>query len=250
METLCFNSVKGGVGKTTSAISTAAILAKTARVLLIDADPQNSTTSHFVEDMDAVTGRTIHQVLLGKTDISACVIPIGNLDVVPSELELALIDIELAGRPNQYYMLYEALESVSANYDYCIIDTPPSLGIMTKSAMIASDIVVIPSEMAKFAARSINITLLTVSDCQDAQRYSNKTIRDILILPTLWEDNRVVCSSVYEQLMEKYPDNMTVTRIHRSAEVAKTYSQIRASLPEKGRAFAEYSALIQEVWHG
>jgi cellulose biosynthesis protein BcsQ len=143
--TISFISTKGGVSKTSSCLSTAFILSEDHKVLLIDMDSNNSTTSHFVSNIDSITGKTIRQVFKGEIEIEDAIIPINqSLHLVPSEIELCLLERELVGMSNQVFLLHDALSQIADHYDYILIDTPPFMGLHTKLSIIVSDKIVIP----------------------------------------------------------------------------------------------------------
>jgi len=243
MKVIAFASAKGGVGKSTSAVSLAAILAETAPTLYIDLAHNNSGTSHFVPDLAAVRNRTIHQCLLGQAEIGDCTLPFGQfgrLSVLSSEPEMALIDIEMAGRPNQFFALHEMLQDVREDYDFVVLDTPGHAGVSLKAAVIASDVVVIPTQLETWSAREVGVTLQIVRECLKSQKYLGKQCERIGILPTFWEDNRTVKTQILAILQETYGDAVSPVCIHTSSLISKTYAAALGRLPRKSRAYAEY----------
>lgn len=245
MQVLSFVSLKGGVGKTSSAITTARILAEQGnRVLLVDLDPQNAASSHFFDEVPL--GKTIHQVLLNQIEMEESIQKVShNLDFIPSEIELSLIESELAGITNQSFILLEALETIADNYDYCVIDTPPALGLLTKSAVIASDRVIIPTQLEKWAIRAIEATKRGLSDCKKAAKYTGKNFTTI-ILPTFFEGNRKIKEILLNSLRETFME-VSETVIHLSTEVGKTYAQTAVFLNPSTRAHREYWAFLSEL---
>ena len=141
---ISFANHKGGVGKTTTAASVGSILAsKGSKVLLIDLDPQANLTCSLL-DPSKIEG-TVYEALTGKDEDKTLITSVNdNLDIVPSSLELASADLELAGVMAREHILDEWLADYKSSYDYILIDCPPSLGLLTLNAVTASDGVIIP----------------------------------------------------------------------------------------------------------
>ena len=144
--TIAITNQKGGVGKTTTSINLSACLAeKKKKVLVIDIDPQGNTTSGFgIEKNDL--DNTIYELILGECSIKDCIINevIPNISVLPSNVNLAAAEIELIGIEKKEYILRNEVDWVRDNYDYIIIDCPPSLSMLTVNAMTTADTVLVP----------------------------------------------------------------------------------------------------------
>jgi len=167
MKTISLISTKGGTAKSTSAISIANVLSQNHKVLLLDIDSNNSLTSHYIVNISEIENKTIRQLLKSEVNIHECLIPISNnLHLIPSEIELCLIERELSGITNQMFLLYDLLNEVQNIYDFIIIDSAPSMGLTTKLAIISSDIIIIPTQLEKWAVRGINATIQMITDCQ------------------------------------------------------------------------------------
>jgi chromosome partitioning protein len=246
MQVISFVSLKGGVGKSSSAISVAKILSEKSRVLLIDLDPQNATSSHFCPDFE---GKTIREVLKNEVDIADVIQKIKkNLDFVPSNIELSIIEIELAREGNNTMRLFEALDSIDDEYDYCVIDTPPTPGLLMNSAVIASDLVVIPTQAEKFSANAVGLTLTILESNKKMSRYTNKSFKTV-ILPTFFEGNRTVKTVMLDKVFEAFGEIVSRDLIHLSTDVAKTYAQIGEFLPKSSRPHKEYKAFVEKfIW--
>ena len=148
---------KGGVGKTTTAINLSACLAeKGQRVLVIDIDPQGNTTSGLGIAKDNVDN-TIYEVMLQEIDISdaICKDIFENLDIIPSNVNLAGAEIDLIDIENREYILKNAVNTVRNNYDYVILDCPPSLSMLTVNAMTAADTVLVPIQCEYYALEGL-----------------------------------------------------------------------------------------------
>ena len=137
---------KGGVGKTTTAINLSACLAeKGQKVLAIDMDPQGNMSSGLGLDKDSID-KTIYDMIIGENDIEEVIDrgTIENLDILPSNVDLSAVEIELIDVDNKEFVVKDAIQKVKDNYDFIIIDCPPSLSLLTINAMTTADSVLVP----------------------------------------------------------------------------------------------------------
>ncbi len=174
MKTVVFANQKGGCGKTTSAQAFASgLLARGYKVLVIDADPQCNLTDLTGISEDA-EGDTLRQLMKGDAYIESCITELSNgLDIVPGDLLLSGIDAELSGDIDAPYILRDALEDVSEVYDFVVIDTAPSLGLLTTGALVAADELVIPLTPDRFSIKGIE---QLVSNVERIQRRANQKL--------------------------------------------------------------------------
>ena len=155
---------KGGVGKTTTAINLAACLAEAGqKILIIDIDPQGNTTSGFGLPKTDIE-KTVYEVLLGECNIKDAIVEniIDNLDILPSNVNLAGAEIDLIDVDNREYILKESILEVRNRYDYIILDCPPSLSMLTVNAMTAADTVLVPIQCEYYALEGLTQLIHTI----------------------------------------------------------------------------------------
>lgn len=251
MKTISVFSLKGGVGKTTTALSVANILSDSSRVLMIDLDPRTAATSHVVSDPDLLENRTIHQALLGNCEMAGCVHPVrsGFFSFCGSEIELSLLGIEMANYPNKEMALFELLREVEEDFDYCVIDTPNDLGLIANLAVIASDLVIFPTKPEKWAARAVSTSLNGIAPCRRVSRYTGKSFES-RVLVVDFEENRDIQNIMLETVRTTFPALVCQSVIHHSVDVTRAYAQTGERLPERSRPAREYQALVSELRAG
>ncbi len=156
---------KGGVGKTTTAINLSATLAEMGkRILTIDVDPQGNTTSGLGLERSELE-YTVYELILSQCSLEDCIVqsPYDNLDVIPSNVNLAGAEIELIGTEDREFILKDYIDSVKENYDFIIIDCPPSLNTLTVNAMTTADSVLVPIQCEFYALEGLSQLIHTIN---------------------------------------------------------------------------------------
>ena len=168
-QTIACANQKGGVGKTTTVINLGTYLALGGlRVLIVDVDPQGNATSGLGVDRSSLEG-TLYDALIGSLPVSAVIIPTGvdGLSLVPSSISMAGVEIELAASDRRERRLGGLLTTVADNYDYILLDCPPSLGLLTVNALTAADTVLIPLQCEFYALEGLTQLIATVNLVRD-----------------------------------------------------------------------------------
>ena len=156
---------KGGVGKTTTSINlSASLAAKGKKVLVIDTDPQGNTTSGFGIDKNNLEN-TIYELILGECSLSDCIIKdvVNNVSLVPSNVNLAAAEIELIGVDKKEYILKNEIDYIKDDYDFIIIDCPPSLNMLTINSMTTANSVLVPIQCEYYALEGLSQLIHTVN---------------------------------------------------------------------------------------
>ena len=214
---------KGGVGKTTTAINLSACLAeKGQRVLVVDIDPQGNTTSGLGIAKDNVDN-TIYEVMLQEIDISdaICKDIFENLDIIPSNVNLAGAEIDLIDIENREYILKNAINTVRNNYDYVILDCPPSLSMLTVNAMTTADTVLVPIQCEYYALEGLTQLIHTINL---VKKKLNPLLELEGVVFTMYDSRTNLSLQVVENVKDNLKQNIYKTIIPRNIRLAEAPS--------------------------
>jgi len=220
---ISFSNQKGGVGKTTSAVNVAASLGKKGKkILLIDLDSQGNATSGLGISRSG-NRLDAYDLILGETDAKDAVISteFKNLDMIPSSIDLAGAEIELASDSDRNMRLSESLASVRDLYDYIIIDCPPSLGAVTVNALCASDGVVIPMTCEYYSLEGLSGLTMTI---RQVKNLYNSALDITGILITMYDKRLNIARQVLAEIERYYSDKLFKTTISRNVRLAEAPS--------------------------
>jgi ATPases involved in chromosome partitioning len=239
---------KGGVGKTTTAINLSACLAeKNKKVLAIDIDPQGNTSSGLGIDKSKITN-SIYQMIIGECSLQDCRIktPIDKLDILPSNVNLAGAEIELIGVEGREYILKKEVDKIKDEYDFIIIDCPPSLNTLTVNAMTTADTVLVPIQCEFYALEGLTQLIHTINLVK--QRLNTKLEMEGVVF-TMFDARTNLSLQVVENVKSNLKENIYKTIIPRNVRLAEAPSHgLPINLYDSKSAGAEgYRQLAIEV---
>ena len=222
-KTMSFSNQKGGVGKTTTAINMAAYAANAGRkVLLVDFDPQGNATSGYGLEKNALQN-TVYNLLLGECSFSDVIFDteVENLHIIPSSIDLAAAEVDLVSMPRRESRLKDALAPIKNNYDYIFIDCPPSLGLITLNALVASDEVIIPIQSEFFALEGL-VQLMNTIKIVKQRLNANLTINGVVL--TMHDTRTSMSKQVTEELYKYFGDKIYTVPVPRNIKLVESPS--------------------------
>lgn len=239
---------KGGVGKTTTAINLSSYLAKLKKnVLLIDLDTQGNATTGLGLKRSSLS-HCIYNVLVGQITAKQAIISVNlpGLSLIPSTIELAGAEVELVAIEHREFQLKQALEEISADYDYIILDCPPSLGIITINALSASDSVIVPLQCEYYALEGLTSLLNTLTLVQ--RRY-NKNLKIEGILLTMYDSHTSLSQQVCGEVINYFKNQVFTTIIPRNVRLseAPSYGKSILNYDPSCKGADAYKALAEEI---
>jgi len=253
MRIIAIANQKGGCGKTTTSVNLAAALArKGKRTLILDLDPQGHATLGFGTNPETVDKTIYHALTNPQIPITKIIMTtkVEQLDLVPSNILLSGAELELAGVVGREFVLSEQLRMVKDRYDMCVIDCPPSLGLLTLNALVASTDVIVPVQVHYYAMEGLRQLLETANIIRVNFHPCNVKILGLLL--TFVEDRTLFSKQIQQQMREFFGELVFDTVIHRTVRLAEAPSAGESILTYApgSRGTAEYTALAEEVING
>jgi chromosome partitioning protein len=246
---LAITNQKGGVGKTTTAINLSSALAsKGLRTLLIDLDPQANSSMSFLDVREI--SKTVYDALTEKdvhlADVVQPVMKVANLHVVPSSIALAKIESKLLGEIDSHYRLRDEVELVKDAYDFVVIDTPPTLGIITVNALVAATHVLVPIQSSYFALEGTDDLLETIDKIKVR---ANPQLQILGAVITMYDKRTVLAKDIHDQIRRVFGDKLFETVITKSVrlEESPAYRESIFTFAPRSSGAYEYYRLSEEV---
>jgi len=246
---LAITNQKGGVGKTTTAINLAAALAsKGLRTLLVDLDPQANASISFV-DVHSLQ-HSVYDALVEETiafrEVLQPAEKVPNLSVAPASISLAKLEAKLIGELDSHFRLKDALDSVRPDFDYILLDTPPTLGIITVNALVASTHVLVPVQSSYFALEGTDDLLETI---EKVKARANPQLQILGAVITLYDRRTLLAKDILDQIRRVFGDKLFETVITKSVrlEESPAYRESIFTFAPRSSGAYEYYKLSEEI---
>ncbi|MFA5986875.1 MAG: AAA family ATPase [Parcubacteria group bacterium] len=245
---ISFINQKGGVGKTTSAVNTASYLADMGKfVLLVDLDPQGNASSGLGVDLRQVQ-HSLYSTMVGGGNVRDAIIGVGmeGLSLIPATADLAGANIDLVEMENREFRLYDVLRQIRMDYDYIIIDSPPSLGLLTINGLVASDSVIIPVQAEYYALEGLGQLLETIQLVQNNLQPQLDIMGAVI---TLYDRRNRLARQVVREMRQHFPGRVFESIIPRSIRLAEapSFGQSITLFDNFNKGAKAYKALAKEI---
>ncbi len=244
---IAFSNQKGGVGKTTTCVNMAAYIAKAGkRVLLVDMDPQGNATTGLGFSKSTLK-KSVYNVIIEDEDVKDNVLDteIAGLSVLPSNIDLAGAEVELVYKKSREKVLKSALDKVRSNYDYILLDCPPSLGLITINALAAADSAIIPIQSEYYALEGLSQLMNTISL---VRQHLNKGLKVEGVVLTMYDGRSLISKQIAAEIKKYFTKKLYEIVIPRNIRLSEAPSHGKPIMLHDPKCMGAraYAALTEE----
>ena len=246
MKIIAFSNQKGGVGKSTTAFNVAHLLAQDSSVLMVDLDPQSSLTS--ICGKDAEVEYSVYNLLRQTAGFNQIVLPINDrLDLLPATQELADLELEIVNVKGRERYLKTALEGIGKNYDYVVVDCPPSLNLLLVNALVAATHVIIPCETDYLAWKGVDLLLNSIAKVKTGV---NQELKILGIVATFYNPRTLHSREIFEMLEEMEIPVITPLSSSTRVKDASLGSMPLHEYDKNNKIVEQYKKIEEAIKHG
>ena len=244
---ISFSNQKGGVGKTTTCVNMAAYLARAGRkVLLVDLDPQGNATTGLGFSKGTLK-KSVYNVIIDDEEVKENILPteLEGLLILPSNIDLAGAEVSLVYKKNRDKVLRAALEKVKADFDYILIDCPPSLGLLTINALAAADSAIIPIQSEYYALEGLSQLMNTISL---VRQHLNKSLKVEGVVLTMYDGRSIISKQIAAEIKKYFSKKLYEIVIPRNVRLSEAPSHGKPILLHDPKCMGAraYAALTEE----